>query len=65
MNSRAYRLFLEGRKAAKAGAGLSDSPHGGMDGDLWRAGVRDVLDAEEKARQDWIAVGLPLDEMPF
>jgi hypothetical protein len=65
MNAQAYRLFLEGRKAAWNGAGLSDSPYGGMDGDLWRAGVRDVLDDEGERIRDWIAAGLPLDEMPF
>jgi len=44
MNARDYRLHLDGREAAARGAGLSDSPHGGRDGDLWRGGVRSWLD---------------------
>jgi hypothetical protein len=44
MNSLDYAMFLQGREAAARGAGLSDSPHGGSDGDLWRAGVRSWLD---------------------
>ena len=44
MNARDYRLHLDGREAAARGAGLSDSPHGGRDGDLWRGGVRTWLD---------------------
>ena len=44
MNQREYRLHLDGREAAARGAGLSDSPHGGPDGDLWRGGVRSWLD---------------------
>lgn len=44
MNARDYRLHLDGREAAACGAGLSDSPHGGRDGDLWRGGVRSWLD---------------------
>jgi hypothetical protein len=44
MNQRDYRLYLDGREAAAAGKGLSDSPHGGTDGDLWRRGVRSWLD---------------------
>lgn len=43
MNARNYRLYLDGREAAARGAGLSDSPHGGRDGDLWRDGVRSWL----------------------
>ena len=44
MNQREYHLYLDGRQAAAGGAGLSDSPHGGIDGDLWRSGVRSWLD---------------------
>lgn len=44
MNARDYRLHLDGKEAAARGAGLSDSPHGGRDGDLWRGGVRAWLD---------------------
>ena len=44
MNARDYRLHLDGYQAAARGAGLSDSPHGGRDGDLWRGGVRSWLD---------------------
>ena len=44
MNRRDYRLHLDGYQAAARGAGLSDSPHGGTDGDLWRGGVREWLD---------------------
>jgi hypothetical protein len=44
MNRRDYILYLDGREAAAAGSGLSDSPHGGRDGDLWRGGVRSWLD---------------------
>ena len=44
MNARDYRLHLDGREAAARGAGLSDSPYGGRDGDLWRGGVRSWLD---------------------
>ena len=44
MNRRDYALFCEGRWHAENGRGLSDSPHGGRDGDLWRGGVRSWLD---------------------
>ena len=44
MNARDYRIHLDGKEAAARGAGLSDSPHGGKDGDLWRGGVRSWLD---------------------
>ena len=44
MNRRDYHLHLDGYAAAARGAGLSDSPHGGSDGDLWRGGVRSWLD---------------------
>ena len=44
MNRRDYDLFREGRWHAENGRGLSDSPHGGRDGDLWRGGVRSWLD---------------------
>ena len=44
MNRRDYQLHLDGRQAAGGGAGLSDSPYGGRDGDLWRSGVRSWLD---------------------
>jgi hypothetical protein len=44
MNARDYRLHTEGREAAAGGDGLSDSPYGGRDGDLWRGGVRSWLD---------------------
>ena len=53
MNQRDYRLHLDGREAAARGAGLSDSPHGGRDGDLWRGGVRSWLDEHgDKPDQD-------------
>jgi len=48
MNRRDYRLHLDGREAAARGAGLSDSPHGGRDGDLWRGGVRSWLDENDQ-----------------
>jgi len=44
MNRRDYALFCEGRWHAENGRGLSDSPYGGRDGDLWRGGVRSWLD---------------------
>ena len=44
MNARDYRIHLDGKEAAARGAGLSDSPHGGKDGELWRGGVRSWLD---------------------
>lgn len=47
MTARDYRIFCEGRKAAAGGAGLSDSPYGGRDGDLWRQGVADHLREHE------------------
>jgi len=47
MNARDYRLHLDGRQAAARGSGLSDSPHGGRDGDLWRSGVATWLDEHD------------------
>ena len=47
MNRRDYALYQEGETAAAHGAGLSDSPHGGRDGLLWRSGVRTWLDAHD------------------
>ena len=44
MNQRDYRLYLDGRHAAADGSGISGSPYGGRDGDLWRSGVRTWLD---------------------
>jgi len=44
MNRRDYALFCEGRLHAENGHGLSGSPYGGRDGDLWRSGVRSWLD---------------------
>lgn len=46
MTRRDYRLYLEGYQAAAHGSGLSDSPYGGKDGDLWRRGVRSWLDEQ-------------------
>ena len=45
MNRRDYTIYMLGYHDAGRGAGLSDSPHGGRDGDLWRDGVRSWLDA--------------------
>ena len=47
MNRRDYGIFREGYEAARRGAGLSDAPHGGRDGDLWRRGLAAALDEEE------------------
>jgi hypothetical protein len=44
MNRREYQLHLDGYQAAAHGAGLSDSPHGGADGFIWRQGVSAWLD---------------------
>jgi hypothetical protein len=55
MNQRAYAVYSDGYQAAARGAGVSDSPHGGMDGVLWREGVwvwmreRDERDAGKGA----------------
>lgn len=48
MNQRDYQLYLEGYHAAAHGSGLSDDPHGGRDGDLWRRGVKSWLDEQNK-----------------
>jgi hypothetical protein len=69
MNARDYRLHLDGREAAARGSGLSDSPYGGRDGDLWRGGIRSWLDendqdsngrppAQETALQDGSGVAI-------
>jgi len=51
MNARDYRIHLDGYAAAARGSGLSDSPHGGRDGDLWRGGVRSWLDEHDDQGQ--------------
>lgn len=43
MNGRDYTIYQDGRAAAGNGAGLSDCPHGGRDGVLWRQGLRSWL----------------------
>jgi hypothetical protein len=48
MNRRDYAIFQDGRTAAAHGSGLSDSPHGGRDGDLWRQGVQAWLDENDQ-----------------
>jgi hypothetical protein len=55
MNRRDYLLHVAGRQAAASGAGLSDAPYGGRDGDLWRGGVRSWLD--ENGKEDPDAIG--------
>lgn len=62
MNQRDYRLHLDGREAASRGAGLSDSPYGGRDGDLWRGGVRSWLDAHPDPDGDALQ-GEPAESM--
>ena len=52
MNRRDYQVYQTGREAAAGGAGLSDDPHGGRDGDLWRRGVADWLDEHGDDQQD-------------
>ena len=47
MNQRDYRLHLDGYTAAATGSGLSDSPHGGRDGFLWRGGAQAWLDEND------------------
>lgn len=47
MNMKDYQVHLEGYAAAALGSGLSDAPHGGRRGDLWRGGVRVWLDEHE------------------
>jgi hypothetical protein len=49
MNAKDYRLHLDGYQAAATGSGLSDSPHGGRDGVLWRGGVQAWLDENDQA----------------
>jgi hypothetical protein len=49
MNQRDYAIYHEGRAAAANGAGLSDSPHGGRDGILWRQGARAWLNENDQA----------------
>lgn len=44
MNRRDYTIYMLGYHEAAAGAGLSDNPYGGRDGDLWRSGVTAWLD---------------------
>jgi len=58
MNARDYRIYCSGREAAARGAGLSDSPHGGSDGDLWRDGVRSWLDEHGDETGELYAAGL-------
>jgi len=58
MNRRDYTIYMLGYQAAAGGAGLSDSPHGGRDGDLWRGGVRSWLD-EHGDETDPAAAGRP------
>lgn len=60
MNQREYTVFLEGFKAAAAGGGLSGSPYGGTDGDLWRRGVGFWLDEHPDQDGD----GRPADGTP-
>ena len=48
MNQRDYRLYLEGREAAERGAGLSDTPYGGRDGNLWRRGLLSWINDNEE-----------------
>jgi len=52
MNRRDYAIFREGYEAGRRGAGLSDSPHGGRDGGLWRQGLAAFLDAEEHGTEE-------------
>lgn len=47
MTKRDYLIYLEGMEAASRGKGVSDSPYGGRDGDLWRGGVLSWLDNNE------------------
>jgi len=44
MKRRDYKIFTQGYDDALNGAGLSDSPYGGLDGYLWRRGVQSRLD---------------------
>jgi hypothetical protein len=46
------------RSGTARGAGLSDSPYGGRDGDLWRGGVRSWLDEHRDETGDLDAAGL-------
>jgi hypothetical protein len=48
MNKRDYAIYQDGRTAAAHGSGLSDCPHGGRDGILWRQGLRSWLDENEQ-----------------
>ena len=50
MNQRARAIFIHGYHEAAAGAGLSDNPYRGADGDLWRSGALTWLDECSPAR---------------